>query len=253
MTTYGSDAAAWFYVDGYQVAGVVTHLEDSEEAAAEDNGGLGENVGRVGFVGETSAEVQHDGFFDDAAASVIAALDPAGGGALGAQHTLLYAIAGNAIGRSCVLARGALEANFKKLVERSKFTKANCAYKVNTSLDTARVVLHRVARTSAGNSDATSVDNGAASANGGVAVLEVDALALGGYTNLAVTMRDSADNVTFAAIAGGSAFPLVTVVNTSAVLTIAGAIRRYASAAWAYGGAGSGPTWTGVVALVRNP
>ena len=251
MATHGSADAAWFYVDGYQVAGVVTHLEDNQEALTDNNTGLGESVDHEGFVGVKTAEIAHDGFFDDAAASVISALDPAAGGALGAEHVLCYAIAGNVIGASCILVRGALEAKFKKLVERVKFTKANASYTVNTVLEGAKVIMHRAARAAAANTDATSVNNGASSANGGTAFLAVESWT-GAPTSLAVTMRDSADNVTFAAIAGGSAFAAVTAANQAKVLTITGTIRQYVSAAWALTG-GTAPSWTGIVALVRNP
>ena len=253
MSTYGSGDVAWVYLDGYQVANDVISLEDEQVAQTENNTGLGVKVTSNASNGVLDATILLVGFFNDVAAGIIAALDAPAGGALGAQHTALYAIAGDVIGRSCILARGALQSQVKKLLSTPGLTKLNAKFNVQQALLSGRVILNRIARTTAANSDATSVNNLASSANGGTALLVVDTLVLGGYTNLAATMRDSADNVSFLAIAGGSAFTVVTLANTAVLLTITGTIRQYVSAAWAWGGAGSSQSWTGVVALVRNP
>jgi len=253
MSTYGSGDVAWVYLDGYQVAGDVISLEDEQVAQTENNTGLGVKVTSNAFNGVVDVTILLVGFFNDVAAGIVVALDPTAGGALGAQHTALYAIAGDVIGSSCILARGALQSQVKKLLSSPGLTKLNAKFNVQQALLSGRVILNRVARTTAANSDATSVNNLASSANGGTALLVVDTLVLGGYTNLAVTMRDSADNVSFLPIAGGSAFTVVTLANTAVSLAISGIIRQYTSAAWAWGGAGSSQSWTGVVALVRNP
>lgn len=250
MTTYGSGDAAFLYVDGYQVAGVTTSLEDEQEAATEDNTGLGETLNRSAFVGDKSYTVKHGGFFDDDAASVIEALDPAAGGKLGAEHYLAYAIAGNVAGRPVMLTAGALEAKMKKQVQRGKLTKASVEYLANSAIMTYALVAARASRSTAGNTDTASADNGASSASGGLAVLFVDTLT-GSPTNLTVTVRHSADNVTFADH-GSGILPVVTPANqrTPQFKALSGTINRYVSLKWAWTG-GTAPTWTGALVLRR--
>lgn len=251
MTNYGSADVTWFYVDGYQLAGVTFGLEDTQSAETEDKTVCGEDVAHEDFTGQKTYGVKHEGFFDDDAASVIAALDPAAGGKLGAEHLMVYAIAGNVTGNSCVCVRGGLEAMFKKLIQRGKFAKASADYKVNTALETAKLLAPRTARTTAGNTESTSVDNGASSANGGTLYLFGDALTLGGYTSLSVKLRDAATIPTFADVSGG-ALTAVTTAPFCQALAISGTIRRHTAVAWTWNGAGAGPSWTGICALVRN-
>jgi hypothetical protein len=252
VPNYGSADVTWFYVDGYQLAGVTFGLEDSQSAETENKLVFGESLDHEDFTGGKSYDVKHDGFFDDDALSVITALDPAVGGKLGVEHLMAYAIAGNAAGRNCVCVRGALEATFKKMIQRGKFTKGSAAYKVNTALDTAKLLAPRAARTTAGNTESASVDNGASSASGGTLYLFGDVLTLGGYTSLSVKLRDAATTPTFADVSGG-AFTAVTTAPFCQALAISGTIRRHTAIAWSWNGSGSSPSWTGIVALVRNP
>jgi hypothetical protein len=80
-----------------------------------------------------------------------------------------------------------------------------------------------------------------------IADLHVPALDLGGGTNVVVTLRDSADGVTFANVTSG-AFTAVTLAGTSQRLSATGQIRRYRAITWAFTG-GSAQTVTPYVAL----
>lgn len=92
-------------------------------------------------------------------------------------------------------------------------------------------------------SNATSVDNAASSANGGVAALHLTAYS--GLTNIVVKVQHSVDNsvwvdlITFATATGV----------TSERKTVAGTVNRYARALWTVTGAGSA---TFVVAFARR-
>lgn len=107
---------------------------------------------------------------------------------------------------------------------------------------TARVVAPVADRSTAGNTDTTYCDLGAAAATGTVA-LHVTSLTLGGYTNVVVALRDSADHVTFA---DHTTMTAVTAIGAEAK-DLAAACNRYVSISWAWTGAGSGQSWTGGV------
>jgi hypothetical protein len=80
-----------------------------------------------------------------------------------------------------------------------------------------------------------------------IADLHVPALDLGGGTNVVVTLRDSADGVTFSDVTSG-AFTAVTAAATSERLSATGQIRRYRAIDWVFTG-GSAQTVTPFVVL----
>jgi hypothetical protein len=82
----------------------------------------------------------------------------------------------------------------------------------------------------------------------GVADLHVIDLALGGYTDLVVTVRHSNDDAAW--VSAGS-FAAVTVEGVAERITIAN-LRRYRAISWAYGGAGAGPTAVPFVVVERG-
>lgn len=87
------------------------------------------------------------------------------------------------------------------------------------------------------------------SRDGGVAFMHVTDLDLDGYDGLQVTMRDSADNSTFADL---GAFAEVTDDRGAEVLTITGNVDRYVAVEWAFTGSGTAPTGYLFVAFKRG-
>lgn len=86
--------------------------------------------------------------------------------------------------------------------------------------------------------------------NGGAAQLHVTAVGGTGSPSLVVKLQDSADNSTFADLAG-TTFATVTTATTSQRINIAsGTVRRYIRAAWTI--AGTNPTFTFHVSFQRN-
>lgn len=81
--------------------------------------------------------------------------------------------------------------------------------------------------------DGTGYDGAAATTAGGYAHLHVTAFS--GFTNIIVTIQDSADNISFATI---GTFATVTAV-TGERLAVAGTVRRYVRASWTKTGTGS--------------
>lgn len=83
--------------------------------------------------------------------------------------------------------------------------------------------LHNLAAVASTGDSATSVDNGAASSGGGRSNLHVTAF---DGTNVTIIVKDSADDVSFAAVTGGGHAQLIGTGSESLLIT--GAIRRYA-------------------------
>jgi hypothetical protein len=81
-----------------------------------------------------------------------------------------------------------------------------------------------------------------------VADLHVIDLDLDGYTNLAVLLRHSDDDVTYSTAA---TFAVKTLAGESERVTIAN-LKRYRAIAWSYGGAGTAPTATPFVVVERG-
>lgn len=84
--------------------------------------------------------------------------------------------------------------------------------------------------------------------SGGNGYLQVTALTLGGYTNVVVKVRHSADDVTYADLLS---FVAVTAVGAQKV-AVAGTVNRYLAASHAFGGAGSGQSVTYFAGFARS-
>lgn len=87
--------------------------------------------------------------------------------------------------------------------------------------------------------------------NGGAAFLQVESLTLGGYTNLAILVKHSSDNITYTTLA---TFAVVTVAKSAQVVVVAAGttVKRYLAMSWSYGGAGSGPSFKALVGFARR-
>jgi hypothetical protein len=116
---------------------------------------------------------------------------------------------------------------------------------VDGPLSFGYVVGPLAARTTAGNTDATYVDLGAASADGGRAFQHTTALTLGGYTSAALKVRHSTDHTTFT---DKATFTDVAAVGAESV-EIAGPLNQYVSMSWAWTGAGADQSITSFVGV----
>jgi hypothetical protein len=83
---------------------------------------------------------------------------------------------------------------------------------------------------------------------GATAHLQLLALTLGGYTNLDVRVRHSADNTTFTDL---MSFTPTTVAGAQTVST-ASTVQRFTAISWDFVGAGSGQSAVPFVTLGRN-
>lgn len=235
MTKYGSDQVPFLLIDGYNVLGVTTEIEPNAEAETEETTALGDAYYTEGATGLKRAAFEQKGFYDDAAGSANEALVSS----VGVSRVLCFGVKGNVAGAQFTGYRGMLEVSYVRSPARGVFHKASAKYKGNGFRDEGRMLHpYGVESAASGNTQATSVDdNGASSANGGCGYAQVVTLTLGGYTDLTLKVRHSADNVTFADLI---TFAAVTASPAAEAKTVSGAVNRYLASSWAFTGAGAG-------------
>lgn len=246
MATYGADDVDFILIDGYQVAGYLNEFSDEHEATLEDATVLGDEWVERAFTGEKKASLAMKGFFNDA--------DNASNEAFVEQfaaRTICYCVSGNTVGKNVTMFYGPLESKYNRIAAKGELTKAEITMDGSGEVEEGKIIATLAARTTAGNTEATPVNNGGASTSGGAAYLQVTALDLGGYDNVIFKIRDSADNVTYGDVSGG-AFTAVTAAPAKQRLALAGTIKQYVAVAWAYTGSGSDQTVTAFVGLHRN-
>lgn len=247
MAKYSSADVAFLLVDGYNLLGVTTDLEEDSEALLEESHGLGEAWQKHAGVGLQKAALSQQGFYDDAADSVNAALS-------GQQQTsriVCYGFEGNTIGKRFVGLAGAFGAMYKRVANRGALHKANAQYTVTGQKDQG-VILHALsAETGNGNTEgASSQDAGTSSANGGAGYFQLPALTLGTATNLTAKVRHSADDVTYADLV---TFAAVIAGPNAQRVSVAGTVNRHLASSWTFGGTpGGGTTATFAVGFARG-
>lgn len=114
-------------------------------------------------------------------------------------------------------------------------------------------ILHALtARTADGNSQASSIDNAAASSAGGIGYFGYTTYTADGATGLAVRVVDSADNVSFAALVTFTTVTATTGGGSYGALATTATVRRYIASDWDFTGSpGAGTTATFFVAFKR--
>lgn len=157
---------------------------------------------------------------------------------------------GALLGDECNLAQVLLK-DFKMGTPNRETTKAVASLTATKGVWAGRIVAPLAARAGATwNTQSTSLDNTASSANGGVAVHQVNALTLDGYTSFTETLKHSADNITFAALV---TFTTVTAAPAHEVPAhVTGTVNRYLATSGAYVGAGTSPTVTLLTGFARK-
>ena len=117
----------------------------------------------------------------------------------GASRVVCYNFETNTIGKNFVGFAGALQVKYSRVVKVGELHKFNAEYTGSGAMENGKV-LHQLKNetSSSGDTQSSSVDNGASSADGGAGYLQLYSLTLGGYDNLYIYIRDSADDITFA-------------------------------------------------------
>ena len=243
MAEYDSSQVAFFTVDGYSLLGWSAKLDDpGAKAVAVDRTPLGVSLERKSVLSLVEpVTITQEGWFDNAALASHEALSAK----RGTSQVLAYGVTGNVIGRDFVGAVAG-QSQYDPVTSKGDLHRFNASWEC-TEHDRGLIVAHLAARTAAGNTQATSVDNAASSAGGAVLYLACTDLTLDGYTDLVVKVRHSTDNSTYTDLGTFTARTLIGAQR----LVVAGTVNRYLAISWAYTDAGTDPSWTGLVGVRR--
>lgn len=245
MAQRNSTDVGFFLVGGHNLLSSLTSFSDKIAWSNEETTPLGVAFPEHTQTALARTTLTQDGFYDDATAGANDALLSHGA----SSQVGCYGLEGNTLGSRMVGFSGLLGGDFERLVQVDKVHKAKATYVVTANRDEGVILQPLAAKTTAGNTEATSVNSGASSAAGGAGYLQVNALTLGGYTNLVVKIRHSADNNTFADLLS---FTAVTGAPTAERKTCAGTVNQYLATSHAWTGSGTGMTATYMVGFARG-
>lgn len=158
MSQYSSKDIGFVLIDGYNVLGTLTTLQDSVEAIIQESTTFG--VGWASFVstGVRKGALSQGGYFDDAAGSVHDALNGTDLSSVGASRVMVYNLEGNTVGAHFIGYGGAFEAKYEKVLALEKLHIANAVYNPSDAVELGQVLKTYAAVTAAGDTTATSVD-----------------------------------------------------------------------------------------------
>jgi len=245
MAKYTGANVGFFLIDGFELSGYTIDLTHNVEATTEESHVLGSAWAEATSVQLNKFSFDQNGFFDDG----INAANDGLVAVAGSQRNIALGIEGNTLGKKYIAAVGTVQSKYSRVAARGALTKANASHMGSGAVEEG--LIHTPLGALAGSSgDGTAIDNAALSSNGGVAHMHVTQLTLGGYTNLALKVRHSVDNITYADLA---TFTVVTAAPASGRVVVAGTVNRYTRSNWAYNGAGSGQSATAFIGFKRNP
>ncbi len=246
MTQYGPKDV-FILVDGYDLTAIGTEMEIGKEAVLDESTPYGATWATHENTGIKKGTVTHGGFYDDAANGVNAALSEH----QGESRIMCAGFAGNTNGRLFAGFAGAMETKYDRLASRGKMHRANASYQVTGTAEDGRILHALDEETADGDTEDASIDGDAATDYGGAVYLQVTALTLGGYDDVTVTVRQSANDVDWEDL---QAFTDVSAIGAERIEIAAGvgSIKQYLAVSWVFNGAGSDPSITFFVGAVRN-
>lgn len=208
---------AWFLIGGRNLTGYLTDFADNQEAQTEDVTVLSSSFQQHAFVGVRQAEVEMNGFYDNATGGIHESLATG----LSNNQVAVYGYDGTATGALFVGWSGALEAKYDKIIARGALTKVRTSVKNSGVVEEGRIIRPLAGATATGfgvtNAAAASgqsYDFGASNVSGGAGYLMITALD-GASSGLAVDVMHSADNITFTSYAGFSVVSATAAINAS--------------------------------------
>ena len=247
MTRFGSQAFAIFLIGGYNMlANKVKSVTDESEAMLERTDGLGDSWDELTPTGKQKVSLTQDGALFDTTANRIHDLL---NGQRKTSRVVCHGVEGNTIGQAATGLAGVFGMIYTKVLELDGLVKANVRYTVSGEQDEGKILHAHTQDTAAGNTEGSSVDNAASSANGGAGYVQVSQLTLGGYDDAVLKIRDSADDIVFADLI---TFTAVTVEPAAERLTVAGTVDRYLASSLAFSGSGSSPSITWMAMFARG-
>jgi hypothetical protein len=156
----GSSSFSVLLVDGYNLLGAkVQGITHKIESVLQASLGLGDTTDSMTPVGLLKAALTQGGvFFDDSANGIHTMLS--GFANLALSRLLVYAVAGNTIGKPFVGAQGLYAMTYEVLDQVGKLTNANVAYSASGQVDRGVILQNWTARTAnfSTKTDGTQVD-----------------------------------------------------------------------------------------------
>jgi hypothetical protein len=246
MAKRSSADVGFYLIGGRSVLGAQTQIGVKKTAKFEDTSPLGASAVSRASVNQKDFTITQTGFFDDAIGGANEALVSAAG----TSPIVCLGISGNVAGRffDGFSAPAAME--YERMNAVAALHKANANF-AGSGVAEEGVILHpHATETAAGDTTgASSVDNGASTAAGGAGYLQVSDFVKGGYTNLSVKVRHSADDTTYADLL---TFTAVTAAPTAERKTVSGTVNRHLASSWTLTGTGSNPSMTFFVGFARG-
>lgn len=248
MSQFGSPAVDAVLVSGYNLVSYLTGVGSVRKAAVlEERTVLNDDWRKHGDT--TLREYSmgpYEGWYDDTATSGINVRALA---ELGTTAVICELRDTNAVGKQFVGMGAAWVQDYERMVTIGESHKISLTFKGSASQDNG-IILHALAAQTANfdTEGASSQDAGASSASGGAGYAQVTALTLDTATNLALFVRHSADDVTYANLV---TFSTLTAVGAQCSI-VTGTVNRHLAAKGTWtGGAGGGSTATVFIGFAR--
>ena len=248
MATYGP-ADVSVILDGYDLSQHLLEIDDLDVAGKfEESRGFGDTYSEQTYIGVKEWTLGMRGRYNDAAlASNVALVTQVGN-----NRVLAIEYEGNTKGKKLTVLNPG-EANYARQPQIDGLTKVAFKLAGRERIDEMTILQRLVADSAAGALSDGSTDNGAASSNGGRAVILITQLALGGYTSFTFNLQESQND------GGGDPYATkvalataVTAAPFAAIVPITGTIERWTRPFVVLNGAGSGESWTALIALIRD-
>lgn len=222
------------YINGYDLTGFYRKAESELTREVAESTVFNQDD-KTYLPGLRDATASLEGLYDGAVDGIAEVLHAA----LSADPTLLVICPqGDALGN---VAHGLSTLATKYALDASKDDIVTLSNEVQSSAGRDRLLVQHALGSEVASGQSASIDNGAASTNGGVGYLHVPDIA--GITSLAVVIEDSADGSTgWATIL---TFAGVTADRGRERVEITGTVRRYTRARWTFTGSGSAQFWAG--------
>ncbi len=239
MTWYSSKDVAYVLIGYKSIGSYLNALRMKTSARLTDTTGLGKTWREMSDTGLREGELEMSGFYDGTMSfmNTVAATD----------QVVSVLLEGNTVSKRFYGFEKAIISASEVGISSDSVHTTTPGLTVRGAVDFGYVVAPVTARTTAGNTQATYADAGAAM-TAPRAYLNIASLTLGGYDSLVVTVQ-SCDT------SGGSyddetAFTAITSTLTgSQCITLASTVNRYLAIKWAWTGAGTGQSWTGFVGV----
>lgn len=239
MPKFGPDDLG-LLLDGRNISQDSIDATVESEALTEQTNGWGDSWVEHTALGLKQGSLSWNGFYDDASGGTKDALNDAEVGAAGVASVIL----GTSQGSDFIGAAG-----LKAAVARAAARDALVKYSLNLQgsiVEDGEVIEPEGAQSGNGATSSGSLDNSAASSNGGAGYLQVTALTLGGYTSVTVKIQESSDNGAGDAWADLVTFTAVTAADVAERIAVAAGstVERYLRVELTWNGSGSGESIT---------